>query len=224
MLTKEKNKSRSTFIIGAGSSINKHNLSSLEEASCIFVNRSVFLLDSYKFKNWAWCYNDFCTLDEFSSYNKKYDPFYERTVVGLETNMRPLWKKNYGAFTQAGGSFRYTVPFDTSKNVEDGWFSDNILDRTYCGFNIVIDLAIPLAMWWGSSTIYLLGCDCDDKGHFYDNDKQHKVRKKFKLANIKKVFRGYEVVNTFAKEKGVSILNAGIGGNLAVFPRTTIVR
>ena len=60
------------------------------------------------------------------------------------------------------------APFDI-KSIDD--ISFDLEEGTIMTGTVVQDLALPFAYWLGCKDVYLLGCDCDTNGHFYDTKK-----------------------------------------------------
>ena len=54
------------------------------------------------------------------------------------------------------------------KSVDD--ISFDLEKGTYVCGTVVLDISIPLAVYLGCSDIYLIGCDCNAEGHFYNVD------------------------------------------------------
>lgn len=211
MLTKNRYKDQDVWIVGAGESINKQDLSLLKEKNVILANKTIKLVLENKctFDNFAWVWNDMLYLPEVATYT---GIPYEKSVVGIEKKMRSAWAENWNKHEAIMQWFKYFVPFDCETVVERGNFTYNIEDCTYCGWTIVIDLAIPLAMWWGAKNIYLVGCDCEgnhyDAPYKYSNDDQIELTKAC-----------FNVVRKFADNNGFKVCNAGLGGTLESFER-----
>ena len=137
-------------------------------------------------------------------------------------------KRNWRMFPQER-TFIYRL--DKTHTVYDGHFS---LDPSRCtnhGHTVIIDIAIPLALYMGCTEIYMLGCDCDYRlseapdhgaGYFYDiASQQSRIGDLGYLQNYwpKYVFDSYAVVRQRVEEGGRRIFNATAGGKLEVFPR-----
>lgn len=212
MLTKDKLKDQRIWILGAGQSLNSHNLELLRDENVILVNRVVELVTKkeHTFNKFCWCWNDFHYLPDIALLNNI--PF-NNAVVGIEINMRKAWMLQWANYKALMDRFTNFVPFDCSKVVTDGFFSYDVTDRTYCGWTVVIDLALPLAMWWGCKNIYLIGCDTSHTPHF-NRDNNYANVNQIELTKL-----GYERVRHVADLDGYNIYNAGVGGKLEVFPR-----
>jgi len=228
LLLKEKNKmnklqqrrleGKRVFILGSGASLNQHNLSFLKNENVILPNRAIELVKIINSDEWTWCWNDMNYLPDIAQYDIVKDGrieeyVAENTVMGYEVDMRKPWQDQCEKYSSIIESIEYNVPFDCTKMVEHGYFSFNILNRTYCGWTVVIDLALPLAMWWGCDPIYLIGCDTEHTAHF-NSDRPYANQGQVELTK-----KAYRVVSEKAHEWGFNIINAGIGGSLDAFER-----
>jgi hypothetical protein len=212
-------KGQRIFILGSGPSLKKHYLSLLKNENVILPNRTIELAKQINSDEWTWCWNDMNYLPDIAEYDI-YDSLglmdeyiLENMVVGMEINMRDYWLKHLVNYSNIMEQVIHKVPFDCSYNVEDGFFSANIIKSTYCGWTVVIDLAIPLAIWWGCPEIYLIGCDTERTKHFC-NDKLYATDQQIERTKM-----GYSVIKKKCDKEGVQIFNAGIGGSLDVFER-----
>jgi hypothetical protein len=218
LLEKDRLKDKRIFIVAAGASLKEMDLELMHNDEKILCNRTVeHCLDPWAL-NMTWVWNDMHYLPDINEYQEtgflKHDglPF-NRTVIGVEMGVRPDWKYQMEQYKGIYDKFKYRVPFDCSKSVNEGNFSYDIEDRTYCGWTVVLDLAIPLAMWWGCNPIYLIGCDTEHTGHFNGD---------YKFSNpetINLMLQGYQVVRRYADSFGFPIINVGIGGKLDAFLR-----
>jgi len=207
------------FILGSGPSLKKHDLSLLKNENVILPNRTIELVKQINSDEWTWCWNDMNYLPDIAEYDI-YDDMglmdqhiIDNMVVGMELNMRDYWLRQLIEHDRIMEQVIHKVPFDCSKNVEDGHFKDYIPNGTFCGWTVVIDLAIPLAIHWGSRDIYLIGCDTERTTHFC-NDKLYATDQQ-----IERTKKGYSVVKNYCEALGIRITNAGIGGSLDVFER-----
>ena len=66
----------------------------------------------------------------------------------------------------------------------------------------------------GFSEVYLLGCDCEDTGHFDD--------KEVGKANLNKLFTSYAVCKLAFEQDGRKIINCTDGGILEIFERKSL--
>ncbi len=117
---------------------------------------------------------------------------------------------------------------------------------SYCWLKASVMLfMIELAVYMGFEEIYLLGVDCTStytaKNHHFTEDyadawtreaEQRRMRRDLKRRqmtpeemgahNYRRQMEGFAAVKAFADKKGVRIYNATRGGELEVFPRTTL--
>jgi hypothetical protein len=107
--------------------------------------------------------------------------------------------------------------------------------------SVLIQAALPLAVYMGFKKIFLIGCDCNykmgrdygqvDVNHFYKESESpemldivREAKKKYgaywsEHSHSDFIMREWQIVKLSAANKGVEIINAGIGGKLNVFRR-----
>lgn len=114
-------------------------------------------------------------------------------------------------------------------------FSFDFLNRVYWGGTVTY-FNIQLAAYLGCSPIYLLGVDLsyslpssllhsgavltsteDDPNHFDPN--YFGKGKRWHLPEVERMQKSFEKAYLKLNARGVSLLNAGVGGNLKVIPR-----
>lgn len=88
----------------------------------------------------------------------------------------------------------------------------------------VTSLAINIAAYMGFSEIYLIGVDCNCKGHAQgiQTGLENKYSMDFQTYIINGMKKGYEYLNIKLSKKGIKIYNATRGGELEVFPRVNL--
>ena len=92
-------------------------------------------------------------------------------------------------------------------------------EGTYNGGTIVIDIAIPLALYLGAKEIILLGVDCDySKEHHFD-DYIEDVAAPPLQGDWRQVFVSYELLKS---KINVEILNATKGTKLTIFEKVEL--
>jgi hypothetical protein len=95
-------------------------------------------------------------------------------------------------------------------------FEYDLEKGTHTGWTVVIDLAIPWAMYMGCNPIYLIGCDCTSTGHAY---KEEVHPEENVVRETDRIIESYRAVRKVAEVNGFSIYNATKGGELEVFER-----
>lgn len=100
------------------------------------------------------------------------------------------------------------------------------------GYTVIQTMCIPLAVHFGCTEIYLLGCDCDyginkaddPKKYFYDAKLHKTATSKFESlqriwADNGPVFKSYSILDHALRQRGVKLFNATHGGRLDVLRR-----
>lgn len=137
----------------------------------------------------------------------------------------------------------YLVRFNQRRRIkEEGEiFFDPTTKLPASDASVLIQAAIPLAVYMGFRKIFLVGCDCNyktgkdfgriDVAHFYKesanmNMKEifYQSRKKYsdywnKRSHYEMIVKEWEIVKNCVERIGVEIINAGVGGKLNVFER-----
>lgn len=167
------------FVLGTGRSITKEVLDVLKNEITIGVNGIAYAKEKWAFEPKYFCLSDF---DAFQSEMFgvieqlncpiittdyiKYQGIADYQMVPSDL-MKERWKKAVFVKWKDAKTFRYsTFPRTTLCDSND--ISLNLLEGTAMTGTVVQDVAIPFASWLGCNEIYLLGCECDEKGHFYD--------------------------------------------------------
>lgn len=241
---KDVHKGERCFILASGPSINKHDLSVLQDETCIAVSQ-FFLhpqIESIKPK-----YHCFAPQHEpfdnttnriiFDNYRKFYS-FPVKCFIGTTPFTYSYY--NFLAKNPEYNVDSYFIDYSRAVDLNEHNFRSNeVWDITERPFLIrtVIYEAIQLAYYMGFKEIYLLGVDHDylkDVGrvtnhHFYDDAKSFSDEKH--LAQITKEdwfyiyhlrWKQYRLMYTYLHEQGVSIKNLTPDSMLDVFPFSTL--
>ena len=114
----------------------------------------------------------------------------------------------------------FTVPLNTSSRWgSNGEFRPDF-DFTSWGRSVVLDLALPFAVYLGLNPIYLLGCDCTSEGHCHSTGE---IEKRIVSENVwHLIFEAFEDLGKKFSALGGAIYNSTLGGNLEVFPRVSL--
>lgn len=89
--------------------------------------------------------------------------------------------------------------------------------RILAGSSSVGYLAIPLACFLGCNPIYLLGCDCTERGHAYDDKGAYSPRAMMLWRT--KFMPAMGRIRQALEPLGIKIYNATCGGNLKTLER-----
>ena len=166
-------KDKRCFIIGTGKSITKEILDRIKNEITIGVGGIGYAKELYGFEPTFIVSSDFLN---FVDYYDALEPL-SSTIITTDfviwqainvyriRKVEPkiselLWESYYIKWKSP-----QIAPFDV-KTVDD--ISFDLEEGTIMTGTVVQDLALPFAYWLGCNDVYLLGCDCDTKGHFYD--------------------------------------------------------
>jgi len=207
-LLKNTHKGERCFVVASGKSTLNQDLGWLKNEITIGVNQSYLVTEPYGYHP-----TYMCLIDRGLYVNIKeiYEKLSSKTAFVL-SNYNP--KK-----TDTGSNYKgvnaVAVVNRINKWVWEGNFDSDLSSGVYRARNVVIDLAIPMAIYMGCSEVYLIGCDCteDGYGYSYANDLGNGQR------ISKRIFKSYSVVKKYAEQHSVKIFNAGKGGKLEEFDR-----
>ena len=200
---KDTHQGQRCFIIASGPSVEGMDLSWLKNEITICVNQSYQLLKGFE-------PTYICTSDE-----------------NLWPHMRQIYAKMN---TKVIASFADTQKFidDYPGDNMEVMFKNLLWDRSqkksyhfnlpgglYTSKNVVPAVAIPFAQWAGFKEVYLVGCDCNNKGYAYEGG----FRQKDQLF-IDYAMQYYKLISELKCQ--TTIYNATVGGNLPWFPRVNL--
>ena len=197
---KDAHQGQRCFIIASGPSVEGMDLSWLKNEITICVNQSYQLL-------------------------KGFEPTY---ICISDENLWPHMREIYSKMnTKVIASFADTQKFidDYPGDNIEVMFKNLLWDRSpkktyhfnlpeglYTSKNVVPAVAIPFAQWAGFKEVYLVGCNCNNKGYAYEGG----FRQKDQLF-IDYAMQYYKLISELKCK--TTIYNATIGGNLMYFPR-----
>ena len=225
---KNKFKGKRCFIVGNGPSLNKLDLSKLDNEYSFAVNPIYYKTREMGYKPTFYTVEDVHVIKD----NLKEINEYQCDYMFLPSNGKSQFKK---------GDNRYFVNLDysfyvsTSTYFESPRFSQDCSEEIFCGQSVTI-INLQLAYYLGFTEVYLIGMDFnydipesakvvgnviesteDDANHFHPDyfgkgkkwhdPKLHNVMKSYKLAKLM-----YEI-------DGRKIYNATAGGKLDLFDR-----
>ena len=165
---------RPCFLLGTGRSITQELLESLKNEVTIGVNGIVHAKRMWGFEPTFLVlsdHNNFTNRDDFEAIvdvqsEAILSDFIKYHALGIHSSKYSDEEQNY---IGKRISIRWLNPFFSIRfwiNHKDDISFDLSKGTSICG-NVIQDLGIPLAVWLGCKEIYLVGCDCNDLGHFY---------------------------------------------------------
>ena len=225
---KDKFKGKRCFIVGNGPSLNKCDLSLLENEYTFAVNGIFYKTDEMGFKPTFYMVEDGHVVDDNLKRINEYDPEYKF--------FPSLYKKkiiktdNTYFFAADLGFYRGDHP-----SFEKPRFSKDFSEVGYCGQSVTY-LNMQLAYYLGFTEVYLIGMDFsyqiretdevrgqtlvsneDDVNHFHPD--YFGKGKKWHDPKVHNVAKNYEFAKENFEADGRNIYNATIGGKLEIFKR-----
>ena len=202
------------FIIGTGPSLNKTNLSLLEDKIVMGVNTLYNGLPKFGINCKYYCVSDVVVWK--NHYRKILDL---DTVLFLsgEAGEDYIAKRTY--YSNYRKDRIYVI-----KRKDDSQYltsiSKDITQGAYWGGTVIIDVCLQLAYYMGFKNIYLLGCDCDYSGiHRFDGTMTDELRGPGASGEWEGIFKSYKICKRTFEEAGRRIVNCTVGGKLEVFER-----
>lgn len=216
------------FIIGNGPSLNKHDLTLLENEYTFGVNSFYYKTRETGFTPYFYVVEDSSVMkeniEEIRSYSAPFKLF--------PTNYKTLHPKQPNTFF-----FRMNRGFyeKSSPNFVVPRFSTDASDVLYCGQSVTY-INLQLAYFMGFEEVYLIGMDfsyvipeshsrkgdvllsdTDDPNHFHKD--YFGKGKTWKDPKLDRVALNYKMAKLVYESTGRRVLNATIGGSLEVFQR-----
>ncbi|HDK25881.1 MAG TPA: DUF115 domain-containing protein [Candidatus Atribacteria bacterium] len=198
---KDKYKGERCFIVATGASITKETLESIKDEISIGVSGIVYAKELWDFEPTFICSSDFLNFIHF------YDKYIVANSPIISTDFI-FWQGKYNSQVYNKKLLKlfsrvifvpwkdpHIAPVDV-KSIDD--ISFDLHEGIVLTGTVVQDLALPLAYWLGSNRVYLLGCDCDSRGHFYNPAPNH-LRKEvigyYQIYAEKFALDGRELIN-----------------------------
>ena len=195
------------FVIASGPSIKGMDLEWLKNETTICVN------ESYKAISFDPTY--ICIGDRVLWESVKETYAKKTSTIICSGGTQSTVGKNY-----SGDNLGLVFPLDMKKPILNGHFRHD-LEWVAAGGNVMLETVLPFVLHCGFSECYLVGCDCNQAGYFYPENESAVAGKKQAVGDM--VIPGYSVIQKYVTERGLTrIYNAGIGGNLNVFPRVKL--
>lgn len=198
---KDSHKGERCFIIASGPSAEGMDFSWLKDEVTICVNQSHKLLQGFD-------PTYICIGDEglWSLIKKTYARM-KKTKIVASFGMPDKFIDDYPGDNLAVMFKNLAWEHGEKKN-----YHFNLPEGLYTSKNVVTSIAIPFAQWAGFKQVYLVGCDCNNKGYAYKNG--HRMDKQI-FNDYSMQF--YKIISELDCE--TDIYNATIGGNLEYFDR-----
>lgn len=216
------------FIIGNGPSLNKHDLSLLQDEYVFAVNSVFYKTDEMGFRPTFYVVEDTSVMKENIERIRAYDAPYKF----FPTNYRTLHPKasNVYFFRMNRGFYEKSSP-----NFCVPRFSTDASKVVYCGQSVTY-INLQLAYFLGFTEVYLIGMDfdyvipkehkrngdvilstTDDPNHFHKD--YFGKGKTWKDPKLDRVAMNYRKAKLVYEAVGRRIYNATIGGKLEIFER-----
>jgi len=209
---KNKHKGERCFIIGTGPSLNKTNLSLINNEFLFGVNTLYKGLDKFKIDCKYWVVGD----------QKVFIEHY-KSLLNLDTTI--FLAGNAGRrFLERKQHLLKNAKIDPIVIKTIGRiniykkFSEDLTKGLYSEGNVVIT-TIQIAFYLGFKEVYLIGCDSTYKGAHHFNGEKHSFQTERKWSRI---FAAYELCKKSFEKRGRKIYNSTVGGQLEVFERKSL--
>lgn len=200
---KDKYAGKRCFIIGNGPSLRMEDLNKLQENGeiCFGLNVIHKAYGNTKWRPTFVCMNDPLVIAQN----------YEAV---RENNSCPLFVSDIKLFYYWDTQENEYLLHDMLEKVS---FSDDITVGCSSGATVSYT-AMQIGAYMGFQEIYLLGMDCSNWGQHFNSD--YRMEKEaFRGPDEMKIFKAYQMAETYSRIHGFRILNATRGGCLEVFER-----
>lgn len=235
-----KHAGKRAFIIGNGPSINSQDLTLLKDEVTFCAN---WFINHPQFNEIQPSYYCVSSHEMFGGWGKTPD-LNEDFRSKLQQKLTPEttmffsfafrnYMKELGLIDEE--QLRYLI-FDRPKLLVDEVGSQNF-DLGRCmddAYTVLLTFAVPLAVHFGITDLYLIGCDCDygmtspesPRSYFYAPSEHKTSSTKFESivrvwADDGPIFKSYKICSDTALMKGLRMWNATEGGRLEVLPRVS---
>ncbi len=224
-----KYKGKRCFIVGNGPSLNKLDLSKLDNEYRFAVNGIFYKTKEVGYKPTFYMVEDSHVINDNLEEINKFQPQIHR-FFPTEYKNKLTDHTNTSFFTMNRGFYETKSP-----NFRIPRFSTDFAEKGYCGQSVTV-LNLQLAFYMGFSEVYLIGMDFsyvipesakvtglsiesteDDENHFHPD--YFGKGKKWHDPQLEQVLKNYEMAKMVYKWDGRKIMNATVGGNLNLFDR-----
>ena len=216
------------FIIGNGPSLNKHDLSLLENEYAFGVNSFYYKTRDTGYRPNFYVVEDSSVMKENIDEIRAYDPPF-KFFPTIYKRLHPKTPNTF-FFEMNRGFYEKTSP-----NYAVPRFSTDASKVLYCGQSVTY-INLQLAYFMGFTEVYLIGMDfdylipdshkrtgdvllsdTDDPNHFHKD--YFGAGKTWKDPKLDRVLMNYQMANLVFSSVGRKIYNATVGGKLEVFDR-----
>lgn len=224
-----KYKGKRCFIVGNGPSLNKLDLSKLENEYSFAVNGIFYKTEEVGYTPTFYMVEDSHVVNDNLEEINKFHPQIHR-FFPTEYKNKLTDHSNTSFFTMNRGFYETKSP-----NYRIPRFSTDFAEKGYCGQSVTM-LNLQLAFYMGFTEVYLIGMDFsyvipesakvtglsiesteDDENHFHPD--YFGKGKKWHDPQLEQVLKNYEMAKMVYKWDDRKIVNATVGGNLNLFER-----
>lgn len=202
------------FILGAGPSLNKTNLSLLKD-EIVFGCNTIYKIPEIKCDYYGVC--------DIIVWKKRF-----RRLLDLDTTLflSGSAARDYILHKDYYEKYQKDEPILLRDRGEMNYYEQMSKDLTkgvFWGHTVIIDICIQVSYYLGFDAVYLLGCDSDySRGGRFDGKPTDNLKGGGALGNWDEVFQAYEICKDAFEEHGRKIYNATVGGKLEVFERKSL--
>jgi glycosyltransferase involved in cell wall biosynthesis len=235
------------FIMGSGPSLNKMDLSVLEGETVFACNAAFLLLDRIKWRpKYYTCVDSRVLRDrgaqiaDMLESNPSMTAFFPDELVDHATKEKTSTRVYVGCPQNA---MYFNEVYSSQASGPYGMFSLDLNERVVMPYTVTVTM-LQLAVYMGFTEIYLIGCDTnyvvastviqsgaemngvglelkstkdDDPNHF--DSSYFGAGRLWHNPQVHNMILHYEYVEQVARELGVDVYNATVGGKLEVFRR-----
>jgi len=178
---KDIHKGERCFVMGTGPSLKPYQLERLKKEITVSTNGIVFAQDEFDFHPTYFSTSEYYVFKDQEIWSRLKKTKSTRVISKFILIKAPQFGYNYTGEQRAFLRNSYLVDNKSTRR-ELATSPEHITldlekDLRMMGTGIM-DVAIPLAFYLGCDPIYMVGCDCQDTGHFYkhktDSEKELK--------------------------------------------------
>ena len=226
---KDLHKDQRCFVIGNGPSLSPEILDRLTDEYTFAVNRIAKIFDK---TDWRPVYYVGIT-------DALYDRRHQADILsGIHAaELAVCWDRYQDTpSTNLHGNVFY-VPCSRIEDVhsdqaQDSWWSDDIAERLD-KFGVAVFAALQVAVYFGFTKIYLIGCDGNyappsngkDNSHFDQDYRPYDAYPDYDYEELNKaLLRAHEIAETAAQRRGVKIYNCSLYSAIAAHEKIDLER
>lgn len=202
------------FIVGNGPSLSKMPLELLAGEVCYATNRINMI-----YPHTTWRPTHYARTETPNDDN--FDDFWHDCKLHVDMGIRCIFPTPFKEKLGEGANIEY---HNTCHHYKYNWLKAPHAWHfpMYCDYGTVLAFCIQHAVMSCCDQIILLGCDLGydkKRAHFYDSSAEKRLPPA--MANLNMVW-AHMVAARECNQRGVSILNATVGGDLEVHPRVSL--